>query len=184
MKIITIPHPTLRQTAKEVTAVDKKLKKFIVDLEDTLNKTRNPKGVGLAATQVNSLYRVFATHFDKRLQSFINPRVIKHSDELVLGPEDKEPYLEGCLSIPAIYGPVYRYSWVELQYDTITDDDTLQTQQQRFFDYNARVIQHELDHLNGVMFIDYTLKDGLELYQENKKTKKLEPIDPSIFEYV
>ena len=100
MKIITIPHPTLRETAKAVTAVDKKFRKFVSELESTLNKTKNPKGVGLAATQVDSLYRVFATHFDKQLRSFINPEIIKRSDELVLGPPDKEPYLEGCLSIP------------------------------------------------------------------------------------
>lgn len=183
MKIITIPHPTLRQKAKSVTVVDKKLKKFIADLEQTLDKTRNPKGVGLAANQVDDLHRVFATHFDKKLRSFINPQIIKASDDLVLGPEGKEPYLEGCLSIPAIYGPVYRHEWLELQYQVI-ENDQLVTQTEKFEDFNARVIQHELDHLNGVLFIDYTLRLGLELYQENKETKKLESIDPSMFKYV
>lgn len=183
MKIITIPHPTLRQTAKDIISVDKKIKKFITELEQTLDNTKNPKGVGLAATQVDSLYRVFATHFDKQLRSFINPEIIEASEELILGPEGKEPYLEGCLSIPGIYGPVYRHQWLELKYQVI-ENDTLVPHQERFDDYNARVIQHELDHLNGVLFIDHTLRDGLELYQENKKTKKLEEIDPSIFEYV
>lgn len=183
MKIITIPHPTLRKTAKAVTAVDKKFKKFVSELESTLNKTKNPKGVGLAATQVDSLYRVFATHFDKQLRSFINPEIVKKSDELVLGQPDKEPYLEGCLSIPGIYGPVPRYQWLELQFQVL-EGDTLVTQNERFDDYNARVIQHELDHLNGVLFIDYTLKNELPLYQENEKTKKLEEVDPTPFQYV
>lgn len=183
MKIITIPHPTLRQTAKEVTTVDKKLKKFVSELEQTLDKTKNPKGVGLAATQVDDLHRVFATHFDKQLRSFINPEIISASDELVLGPEGKEPYLEGCLSIPGIYGPVFRHDWLELRYQTIKDNE-LVSHQEQFTDYNARVIQHELDHLNGVLFIDYTLQYGLDLYKENSSTKKLEEIDPSLFAYV
>lgn len=183
MKIITVPHPTLRLKAKEVLTVDKKLKKLVADIEQTLEKTRNPKGVGLAANQVDSLYRVFATNFDKQLRSYINPEIIEASDELVLGPEGKEPYLEGCLSIPGIYGPVFRHEWVELQFQTI-QNDTLISHRERFFEYNARVIQHEFDHLNGALFIDYTLEDGLDLYKENSKTKKLEEIDPSIFKYV
>lgn len=183
MKIITIPHPTLRQKAKAVTTVDKKLKKFIAELEHTLDKTRNPKGVGLAATQVDDLHQVFATHFDKKLRSFINPIITSASKDLVLGPQGKEPYLEGCLSIPSIYGPVYRHEWVELAFDTIENDE-LVTHTEKFEDFNARVIQHELDHLNGVLFIDYTIRLGLDLYQENKDTKKLEPVDPELFKYV
>lgn len=183
MKIITIPHPTLRDKAKAVTVVDKKLKKFIVDLEKTLQETKNPKGVGLAANQVDDLHRVFSTHFDNQLRSFINPKIIDNSDELVLGPDGKEPYLEGCLSIPGIYGPVFRHQWLELEYQSI-EEDVLVTQREKFDDYNARVIQHELDHLNGVLFIDHTLEFGLELFQENKTTKKLEEVDPSMFKYV
>jgi peptide deformylase len=183
MKIITIPHQTLRTTAKPVTVVDKKLKKFITDLEKTLNATKNPKGVGLAANQVDDLHRVFSTHFDKQLRSFINPEITAASDDLVLGPDGKDPYLEGCLSIPGIYGPVYRHEWLELEYQLI-ENDTLTTHTEKFDDYNARVIQHELDHLNGVLFIDHTLEFELELYQENKTTKKLEEVDPSLFKYV
>ena len=122
MKIITIPHKTLRETAKPVVKVDKKLLKFVNDLTATLNKTKNPKGVGLAATQVNSLQRIFATNLDNELRSYINPAIIGHSKNIVLGPPKKEPYLEGCLSIPAIYGPVPRYEWVELEYYNIDDD--------------------------------------------------------------
>jgi peptide deformylase len=183
MKIITIPHPTLRATAKAVTVVDKKLKKLIGDLEKTLDATRKPKGVGLAANQVDDLHRVFSTHFDNKLRSFINPEILSASDDLVLGPENKDPYLEGCLSIPGIYGPVYRHEWLELQYQII-ENETLVSHTEKFEDYNARVIQHELDHLNGVLFIDHTIEFELELYQEDKTTKKLEEIDPTLFKYV
>lgn len=184
MKIITIPHPTLRGTAKPVSIVDKKLKKFVVDLEKTLAETINPQGVGLAAPQVDTNYRIFATRFDKKdLRSYINPEIITHSDDIVLGKEEKDPYLEGCLSIPGIYGPVPRYQWLDLRYQVIENDE-LVTHEENFTDFSARVIQHELDHLNGILFIDYTLELDLPLYQENKTNKKLEEIDSSPFQYV
>lgn len=185
MKIITIPHKTLRKTADPVKKVDKKLVKFVKDLQDTLGKTRNPQGVGLAATQVNSLQRIFASNVDKQMRAYINPAIVNHSKEVVLGPKKKDNYLEGCLSIPFIYGPVPRYEWVELEFYTIDEDKKeLVKTVEKFEDYYARVIQHELDHLDGALFIDYTLRFDLPLYQENKKTKKLEEIDPSAFQYV
>lgn len=184
MKIITIPHPTLREKAKAVVTVDKKLKRFIADLEKTLIEAKNPQGVGLAATQVDAHQRIFSTNLDRQLRSFINPEIITHSEQLVFGPDGKDDYLEGCLSIPGVYGPVPRYQWLELRYQAISNNNTLITHQEKFHDFNARVVQHELDHLNGVLFIDYTLKLELPLYQENKSTKKLEAIDTAPFQYV
>lgn len=183
MKIITVPHPTLRQTAAEVKVVDKKLKKFVKDLQETLAGTRNPPGVGLAATQVNDLHRVFATYLDKQLKSYINPAIINRSERLELGQEGEDPYYEGCLSIPGVYGPVPRHQWVDLRFQEI-DGESLVTKEQRFTDFAARVVQHELDHLDGILFIDYSLKLNLPLFKENKKTKKFEEIDPSPFQYV
>lgn len=185
MKIITIPHKTLRATSKPVEVIDKKLHKFIKELQETLRKTKNPQGVGLAAPQVNSLQRIFVTHMDKQMRTFINPSIAGHSKNIVLGPPKKEAYLEGCLSIPGVYGPVPRYEWVELEYFSIEDTQSeLVKSVEKFDDYAARVVQHELDHLNGALFIDYTLRFDLPLYQENKKTKKLEEVDPTLFQYV
>lgn len=185
MKIITIPHKTLRQRSKPVEVVDKKLVRFVQDLQDTLLKTRNPQGVGLAAPQVNSLQRIFVTNVDKKMRSFINPAIIGHSKEIVLGPPKKDNYLEGCLSIPGVYGPVPRYEWVELEFFVLdTTNKSLTKSAETFKDYEARVVQHELDHLDGALFIDYTLRFDLPLYEEDKKTKKLEEVDPSLFKYV
>ncbi|PIR61390.1 MAG: peptide deformylase [Candidatus Pacebacteria bacterium CG_4_10_14_0_8_um_filter_43_12] len=183
MKIVTIPHPTLRKKAKPVEAVDKKLKQFVKELEQTLAGTRQPIGVGLAANQVNDLHRVFATNINQELRLFINPRIVNQSQKIIFGAKAKEEYLEGCLSIPGIYGPVPRYQWVELAYELIESED-LKTKTEKFDDFAARVIQHELDHLNGILFIDYTLKNDLVLYQENKTTNKLEAIDSALFQYV
>ncbi len=181
MKIVTLPHPSLRATAQPVTAVDKQLLKFIQDLQNTLRQAINPQGVGLAATQVNAKKRIFATLLNHQLRAFINPEIVDRDDKKTLGPKTDDPYLEGCLSIPGIYGPVPRYGWVKMTFQKIVDGHLI-TQTETFDDFAARVVQHELDHLNGVLFIDYTKQFDLPLYQEDKKTKKLNPIEPSIVE--
>ncbi len=186
MKIITVPHPTLRQVATPVTVVDKKLTEFLKDLEETLLETRNPKGVGLAAPQVDKLKRIFAINIvehNRELRSLINPVITDHSQQVTLGPDPEEPYLEGCLSIPGIYGPVPRWEWVELEYQFVKNNELIKKKEQ-FEDYGARVIQHELDHLDGVLFIDYSLRLNLPLYQEVEGKKKMEEIDKTLLQYV
>lgn len=165
MEIIAIPHPTLREKAEPVTAADIKVKKFAADLQKTLVTTKNPKGVGLAAPQVNKLWRIFATQVDDKPRLFINPQITSKSSTLTLGPDPEDPIMEGCLSIPKLYGPVPRAEWVELSFDVIKGNE-LVSQKDRFEDYFARVIQHELDHLDGVLFIDYSLQYDLPVYQE------------------
>ncbi len=179
MKIITHPHPSLRTIAQPVVTVDKQLRKFIQDLKNTLQQASNPQGVGLAATQVNAKRRIFATLLDHQLRAFINPEIIDHDNKTTLGPKKDDPYLEGCLSIPGIYGPVPRYGTIKLQFQTISGND-LVSQIEIFDDFAARVVQHEFDHLNGVLFIDYTKRLDLPLYQEDKNTKKLNQLEPSI----
>ncbi len=173
MKIITIPHPTLRKKAQAITKVDDRLTKFIKELETTLDESRNPRGVGLAAPQVDSLLRVFATNFpnnDKQslqgLRHFINPTIAKACKrKKVLGVDPKDPDLEGCLSIPGLYGPVPRHRWVELEYQ-ILENGQLTTHKERFDNFDARVIQHELDHLDGILFTDHSLEHDLPVYPQ------------------
>ena len=189
MKILTVPNPKLRITAQPVTKLDKKVFKFIVDLEKQLKKQDNPKGIGLAATQVGKPLRIFATQLANRdrteyqpLCLFINPEIIKHSSKKSLGITEDEPDLEGCLSIPRLYGPVPRWTWVELKYDVIKDGK-LESKTEKFEDFNARVIQHERDHLDGILFTDYILEYDLPIYKENEETKKLEELkDRSVLE--
>ncbi len=177
MKIITAPHPTLRQIAKEVTVFDKKFFKFLEDLAQTLIKKEHPKGVGLAAPQVNKSVRVFAAILGEKNQDskkpvvefFINPKITKNSTNKILGAADGSERFEGCLSIPLLYGPVPRYEWVEIEYLSLnTLDLKKQTQpslkKALFKDFDARVIQHEYDHLNGILFTDLILKNKLPVY--------------------
>ncbi len=178
MKIITVPNKTLRATAKVVESVNPYLSKLVADMEKTLQSARNPRGVGLAANQVDKLYRVFTLAVDT-LQTLINPRIVAHSPRHTLGKNSEEPMLEGCLSIPKIFGPVPRWDWVEIEYQELVDSSLIE-RKEVFSDFTARVAQHELDHLDGVLFTDYSLEYNLPIYQEHPKTKELEEIDHTI----
>lgn len=172
MKIITIPHPSLRETSEKVVDFSGELRAFLAELQKTLKQTENPKGVGLAAPQVNTLLRVFATQLgdDQKLttQVHINPVITKHSDKQTFGPDPKNPQLEGCLSMPLLYGPVPRWEWVEVEFQDF-EGDRLVDKKQRVEGFHARVVQHEIDHLNGILFTDYALEYDLPVYREAKK---------------
>jgi len=221
MKIITIPHPTLRTVAAPVTQVDKKLLGVIADLEKTLQSQRNPKGVGLAAPQIDIKWRMFAlrlpelalqTGLDPRarrevdiqmdpdlrqdddgrqddedtqddenigIKILINPQIIDHSRQKSFGANKDDDTLEGCLSVPGVYGPIPRWGDITLQYDVLIEQE-LVSRTDKFKDFAARVIQHERDHLDGILFTDYTFELGLPLYREDEKTKKLKEISPEM----
>ncbi|MCB9813566.1 MAG: peptide deformylase [Pseudomonadales bacterium] len=178
-EIIIIPHPTLRKEARLVTHVDKKLKSFISELEKTLNSKRNPRGVGLAAPQVDKLWRIFTINIDK-IQSYINPRIVKKSNQLTFGPDENDPILEGCLSMPELYGPIPRHTWVDIEYQYI-DGDKFSEKKVRLENFYARVFQHEIDHLDGILFTDYSLEYNLPVYKE-LSNNKYEEIDPTLLE--
>lgn len=181
MEIIQIPHQTLRKSAQPVVRVDRKFEKLLKNLKKVLKKTKDPKGVGLAAPQVNKLQRIFLMWFDekKEPQEYINPKILNHSDELTLGPDKKNPRYEGCLSMPGIYGPVPRWQWIEVEYQTVDlikgGNNGLVTATSRFEDFHARVFQHELDHLDGILFTDHSLKNGLPVFvQEDEEMIEIE----------
>ncbi len=173
MTIIHAPHPTLRQRARLVTRVDKKLTQLIKDLGHTLLTAKNPQGVGLASPQIDRGWAIFCTylpetaHRRSELRFFINPSLIKHSSNTILGEtaQDKKPRLEGCLSIPKLYGAVPRYQWVEFEFDQI-ENNRLVRKTEKFMDFPARVMQHEYDHLNGILFTDHSLKNNLPVWRE------------------
>jgi peptide deformylase len=171
MKILTVPNELLKQKSTPVTTVDKKLLHFIKDLEYTLRVKKNPEGVGLSAPQVGKNIRIFSTYLDKgnerHIETYINPRITKASEKMTLGPNPEKPYLEGCLSIPDIYGAVWRHHRIELEYETI-DPGTweLVSQKRKFESFPARVVQHEFDHLEGILFTERSLEAGLKLFKE------------------
>lgn len=180
MEIVTVPHLTLRQSAKEVKQFDKKFFKFLRQLSQTLHQQKEPQGVGLAAPQVAKTWRTFVAVIEAKKNQdvfFINPRLLNHSKETTLTLANGEELFEGCLSIPKIYGPVPRYSWVEVEYLTpdFTQKDAagnpvLKKITEKFTDFDAKVIQHENDHLDGILFTDYSKKLHLPIFIDQKNS--------------
>jgi len=185
MKILTVPDSKLRQKSQDVLRVDKKLVKLVTTLQSTLEKKENPRGVGLAAPQIGSDQKVFVTLLPDKTGStnlkttvFINPMIVDHADKLIVGENlsAKKPREEGCLSIPKIYGVVPRWQWVKFAYQQIKHGE-LVTTETVFSDFPARVMQHEYDHLFGILFTDKILEYKLPVYKEIS-ADKWEEIDP------
>lgn len=166
-KILKYGTPSLRQPSKEVHKVSKKIKDLVKDLLDTLYAQN---GVGLAAPQIGENYRIFVIDVssgDEPLNPkvFINPKIIKKSGAFVSN--------EGCLSFPEVYTDVRRYLNV-----TIKAEDG----QGRSFIMEAkdgsllaRAIQHEFDHLEGILFIDHA-RNRFDVEQELAK-RNLPPLE-------
>lgn len=169
--IVTVPNPVLREPAKTVTELDKKVLSIIDDMTATLLAAKNPEGVGLAAPQIGISLRIFLIRPSLRSkpQVFINPEIIKLSQR-VQSPDSKNGVYEGCLSIPAHYSPLSRAMSVVIKYQT-PDSTNLQlkTHQKTFTGFAAHIIQHETDHLNGVLFIDRVLEQNSKLYRIDGK---------------
>ena len=147
-EIITIGHPTLRQKARKVTKFGPEVKQLIDDMIETM---RVAPGVGLAAPQVNVSERIVVVEVPAdeeegtpaELYAYVNPEIVKTSREIEEGEE-------GCLSIPGYVGEVDRHIWIVVR----GQDAYGKPQRIRANDYLARIFQHEIDHLNGVLFTD------------------------------
>jgi peptide deformylase len=150
LPIRIIPDPVLRQVAQPVGSVDKRIARFMEDMVESMYKGH---GIGLAANQVGSLERVITMDISEERNGtkalmMANPKII-WSD-----PEAKFTYREGCLSIPDQYADVTRPKRIRLTYL----DQQGKKQELEAEDLMSQCIQHEIDHLNGVLFIDYLSK--------------------------
>ena len=147
--IIKLPDKRLRLVSEPVDKIDAGFKRLIEDMFETMY---DAPGIGLAAIQVGEPKRVVIMDISKKEdpknpQVFINP-------EIVWWSEDKSVYEEGCLSIPDIHEDVERPARVAVRYLDLAGK-VQETQAEGLF---ATCIQHEIDHLNGVLFIDYISK--------------------------
>ena len=166
-KVVKYGEPVLRQTAKEVHKVSKKIKELVDDMLDTMYAQN---GVGLAAPQVGEGYRIFVIDVstgDEPLNPivFINPKIIKKSGAVVSR--------EGCLSFPEAFTDVKRYANVMVKaMDRNGRSFVLEAKGGTLL---ARAIQHEFDHLNGILFIDHLI-NRFEAEEELKK-HNLPPVE-------
>jgi peptide deformylase len=144
VQIVTYPHPTLRRKSVTIKRVDAELRKLIHQM---FEKMYEHKGVGLAANQVDLPLRVFVMNLAGKQGEgeevvFINP--------VVSSPKGTSEAEEGCLSIPGVYGKVIRPERVKIQAYSLRGEEINQEVDGLF----ARCVQHETDHLDGVLFPD------------------------------
>lgn len=165
MKVFEVPEPVLRQKAEKVEKVDSEIVRILDDMLETMYATN---GVGLAGNQVGLLKRLVVIDCAGEDQApdvlqMINPVIIEHSDETLCKSE-------GCLSVPREYADVERWAQVTVQYT----DKKGKVQTRSAEGLLAKAIQHELDHLEGILFIDYLspLKRNKLLKHLKKRRKK------------
>jgi peptide deformylase len=173
--IITLPNPRLRERSKKVGFVDEKVMDLVQDMADALldweSKREHEVGVALAAVQIDVHQRVvivrndFDNKDDRTFLIFINPEITKYEGKLV------EDY-EGCLSVRDVYGKVPRYEKVRVK----ALDQHGKEFRITLEGFLARIMQHEIDHTNGIVFVDH-IKDDAKAFYHLEKSGKLKAMN-------
>ncbi len=151
LAITAYGHPVLKKTAEEIDSDYPGLDELIEDMFSTMFQA---KGVGLAAPQVNKLIRLFVVDTSNYAEEYKEAKDFKKAfiNPIILSEEGKEwAFEEGCLSIPEIRENVLRKPRIRIEYY----DENFDLQEEEYDGINARVIQHEYDHLDGKVFIDH-----------------------------
>lgn len=173
LPIIQAPQPVLGSVAKPIGKIDKELKNLIAEMTDSLLNAKDPEGVGLAAPQVGRSLQLFIIKESKKdpLLVFINPTLAIPKGVALPADdpkkEDHEVKLEGCLSLQDVWGIVNRYPEVDLEYI----DENGEKHSKRFDGFMATIIQHEYDHLQGILFPRRVLEQKGQLYKSVKNKK-------------
>ena len=161
-EILTVPNPLLKQVSEPVAGVDDELRALMDDMLETMYEA---PGIGLAAIQIGAPKRVIVMDLaregeEKQPRYFVNPQIVWRSEET-------SGYEEGCLSVPEYYDEVQRPSKVKIRYLNYRGEAIEEDAEGLY----AVCIQHEMDHLDGVLFIDHLSR--LKREQAVKKVKKL-----------
>lgn len=172
--IITLPHSHLREKSAKVRELDDKLEKLIDDMTsaalDWEDSRPHEISAALAAVQIDALERVVIIRSDfedkaaRDFTTLINPEIVKYEGKVV------EDY-EGCLSVKDVYGRVPRYSKIRVKAIN-TEGQEVRFKAEGFL---ARVIQHEIDHTNGIVFIDH-IKDQPDAFYHLNEKGELDPL--------
>jgi len=170
--IITLPHKSLRKISKKISIVDQDvlaivegMKSATLDWEESRD---HEVGVALAAVQVDKLYKIIILKSDfndknnKNFEVLVNPKIIKYEGEIT------EDY-EGCLSVKDIYGKIPRYSKVRVKAKDLKGREV----RLKADGFLARVLQHEIDHTKGIIFVDH-IKDAPEAFYKLGDSGKIE----------
>jgi peptide deformylase len=169
MLIVKAPSPVLSAKAEQVTKVDRAILNLIREMEQTLNEASDPIGVGLAAPQIGRSLSIFIAKptVKSPISVFINPKITDQTPIQAEKDGKKSHKLEGCLSLVNIWGEVERSPEITLEYL----DESGKFHKRKFTGFMATVIQHEIDHLNGILFPKRVLEQSGTLYQSSKNEK-------------
>jgi peptide deformylase len=170
LPILEIPHPVLRQRAKKVRTIDRKVMKLAYDMVDTMHEAG---GVGLAANQVGELRRIIVLQMpeEEEARIYFNPEILRTN-----GSREIE---EGCLSLPGYRGIVNRSIWIRFQ-GTDHSDTIVKFKAE---DLLSQALEHEVDHLNGILYTDHLVSHE-KLFRledlEEVSNEKIDESDPSL----
>ncbi len=159
--IITYPNPILRKKAEPVEAFDNKLKTLVNDMAETMY---DAPGIGLAAPQIGESLQLIVVDISKEDEE---KRFMVMANPVITESEGNQLDEEGCLSVPELTSKVKRFKKITLSYQDVEGNKKELVTEDRF----AVVLQHEIDHLNGILFIDHLSSLKRSLYK--KKMKKL-----------
>lgn len=173
--IITLPHSHLREKSKKVSAIDEQTQQLVRDMTEASLDWEDSRpheiSAALAAVQIDRLERVvivrgnFEDKTDREFITLINPEIVKYEGTII------EDY-EGCLSVANVYGKVPRHSKIRVR----ALDETGAEIRFKAEGFLARVIQHEVDHTNGILFVDHIKDQKTAFYTLNAKGE-LESLD-------
>ena len=173
--IIALPNPHLRQKSQRVGVITPEILQVIDEMQaatiDWDMSRDHEVGVALAAVQIDKLYKIIVVRNnyddknDHTFTTFINPEITKREGKII------EDY-EGCLSVKDVYGKVSRHEKIKLK-ALDTDGKEFRVTAEGFL---ARIFQHEIDHCNGMVFIDH-IKDDPEAFYHLQEDGKLVPLD-------
>lgn len=190
VKILTYPDKVLREVSKEIKQIDNTFLSQVEILTEELAKGEN--AAGLAAIQLGIVKRFFGIKkSDKKIEIYINPKIVKTFGERVYpiiikdkaayaeATSAKDDFLEGCLSVPDYFGTVKRYLQIEIEWKDLRGEKFV-SKREKLSGFEAIVWQHEFDHLEGKLFIDYIKKEGGKFYKWNGKEMMKANIDKII----
>ncbi len=183
VKILTYPDKVLREVSKEIKQIDNTFLSQVEILTEELAKGEN--AAGLAAIQLGIVKRFFGIKkSDKKIEIYINPKIVKTFGErvypIIFDKDNKQDnFLEGCLSVPDYFGTVKRYLQIEIEWKDLRGEKFV-SKREKLSGFEAIVWQHEFDHLNGILFVDYIKKEGGKFFRWNGKEMMKANIDKII----
>lgn len=154
---IALPDHRIRQTSETVRGFDKSLQALIDELIEVSLAQKDPPALGMAAPQIGVFKRVFIARIRNKFKPFVNPQIIKYGKE-------ETALLEGCFSVKGIYGHVLRPGEIDIE----AQDRYGKKFHLHLKGMAAKICQHEIDHLDGVLFIDHILEQNGKLFRVEK----------------